>query len=47
MLRLLTALIAVAAVAIAATAAFADCGTDVHAPQQPQVQAPPDDGSGS
>lgn len=46
MLRLLTALIAVAAVAIAATAAFADCG-EVHAPPQPQVQAPPDGGSGS
>jgi len=46
MLRLLTALIAVAAVAIAATAAFA-CNDQVYTPPQPQVQAPPDGGSGS
>ncbi len=46
MFRLLTALIAVAAVAIAATAAFA-CNDAVYTPPQPQVQAPPDAGSGS
>jgi|GEM_PF-3183826 len=46
MLRLLTALIAVAAVAIAATAAFA-CNNNVYTPPQPQVQAPPDAGGGS
>lgn len=46
MLRLLTALIAVAAVAIAATAAFA-CNDQVYTPPQPQVQTPPDGGTGS
>lgn len=45
MIRLLAALIAVAAVAIAATAAFA-CNDNVYTPP-PQVQAPPDGGSGS
>ncbi|HEV2438663.1 MAG TPA: hypothetical protein VGX97_01205 [bacterium] len=45
MFKLLTALIAVAAVAIAAGAAFA-CN-EVYTPPQPQVQAPPDGGSGS
>ncbi|HEV2357681.1 MAG TPA: hypothetical protein VGZ23_08755 [bacterium] len=46
MFRLLTALIALAAVAIAASAAFA-CNDSVHTPPQPQVQAPPDGGTGS
>ena len=46
MFTLLTALIAVAAVAIAATAAFA-CNDAVYTPPQPQVQTPPDAGSGS
>ena len=46
MFKLLTALIAVTAVAIAATAAFA-CNDAVYTPPQPQVQAPPDAGSGS
>ena len=46
MLRLLTALIAVAAVAIAATAALA-CNDNVYTPPPPQVQAPPDGGTGS
>jgi hypothetical protein len=45
MIKLLAALIAVAAVAIAATAAFA-CNDGVYTPP-PQVQAPPDGGSGS
>jgi len=45
MLKLLTALVAVAAIAIAATAAFA-CN-DVYTPPPPQVQSPPDGGSGS
>jgi hypothetical protein len=43
MFKWLTALIAVAAVAIAATAAFA-CNDNVRTPPQPQVQAPPTDG---
>lgn len=46
MLRLLTALIAIAALTIAATAAFA-CGNDVYTPPPPQVQSPPDGSSGS
>ena len=45
MVKLLAALIAVVAVAIAATAAFA-CNDGVYMPP-PQVQAPPDGGSGS
>jgi len=47
MMKLLTALIALAAVAIAATAAFA-CNDTVQTPAPPQVQAPPPDaGTGS
>jgi hypothetical protein len=47
MVKLLTALIAVAAVAITATAAFA-CNDAMRTPPQPQVQAPPpDSGTGS
>jgi len=47
MVKLLTALIALAAIAITAGAAFA-CNDSVQAPQQPQVQAPPPDhGSGT
>jgi hypothetical protein len=42
MVKLLTALIALAAVAITATAAFA-CDDTVQTPSQPQVQAPPPD----
>jgi hypothetical protein len=46
MVKLLTALIAVATLALAATAAFA-CGDHVYTPPPPQVQAPPDGGGGS
>jgi hypothetical protein len=47
MMRLLTALIALAAVAITATAAFA-CNDAMRTPPQPQVQTPPPDaGTGS
>jgi hypothetical protein len=47
MVKLLAALVALAAVAIAATAAFA-CNDAVQSPPQPQVQSPPpDSGSGS
>jgi hypothetical protein len=47
MVKLLTALIALAAMAITAGAAFA-CNDAMQTPQQPQVQAPPpDQGTGS
>ena len=44
MLKLIAAAIAIFAVGIVSTAAFANCGA-VHTPSPPQVQTPPPDSS--
>ena len=45
MLKLIAAAIAVLAIGVMATAAFADCGAAHNSPPTPEVQAPPTDAS--
>ena len=45
MLKLIVAAIAVLAIGVAATAAFADCGAAHNSPPTPEVQTPPTDAS--
>jgi hypothetical protein len=47
MVKLLTALIAVAAITFAVSAAFACGDSHMSNPPQPQVQTPPDGSSGT